>query len=447
MANDFRKVQNITEMIQRLNDFANRCETELQAISQTAFNLGILALNANIEAIHAANFLDDFEKIISENMLIQARMVAVVLEKNIIDSNSGMIEQLTHHCGIERIFITDKDASVIYTNVSGLLQKRLSNSHLFKKPDGTFDFTDKEFVLPKEPLMDGRYQKTVLVPRQNNGGIIQIEFIYEPPRGRLTIDSFSVVAEEVRRQAKRFELATQKTTQICDSMKELIAIAENAGGDHDLLTIRDCCKKVLPMLNEIMQIAKLTNLLGIRAKIEAAQSANYIGDFDKLLNIQMIVEAKICYHFFPDGELSYDDAMAFTDTVGLEEVWISNKDGIVEITNSKGGKGFQYTNKGQTAPFMLLLENSNAVVTCAPARRALDGKIVKYVGIQRRNGGILQIGRKAELYGENTATGFMFVADEVKVMSEKTKVVTTEMIDMFEGMISQLADRKRKYAV
>lgn len=440
----YTEVSERNEITKVISAFVTESQIQLESISQTADKLGILALNANVEAIHAARFLDDFEHIITENMLIQARMVACILEQKNNNLRHDEVNYLVNRCGFEKILVTDENNNIVYTNIDSLLHKKLSSTYFSNNyEDKPINLSD-EVILPKEELIDGRFRKKVAIPRRDSCGLIQVEFTYEPPRGRLTIDSFSIVAEEIRVQAKQYEFIVKKVESAINRIKELTD--QEHYGEGDLAEIKICCKNLISLLREVTQISKLTNLLGIRAKIEASQSSNYVGDFDKLLNIQMLVEAKLCYLYFPDGELGYDDAIEFADFVGLDEFWLTNGDGIVNISNTIGGKGFQFVNEGQTAPFMILLKDARASVMSPPAIRALDGKVFKYVGIQRRNGGILQIGRKAQLYGESTSIGFMFVAEQVKLMSDKTKDTSIELIDKIEEIQSYLMKHNWKIA-
>lgn len=101
---------------------------------------------------------------------------------------------------------------------------------------------------------------------------------------------------------------------------------------------------------------------------------------------------------------------------------------MVEITNVSGGEGFIFQNEGQTAPYLKLLSNPDLVVTAPPSRRTLDDKVFKYIGVSRKGQpGIFQVGNASKLYGENTAEGFSVVATQIKVLSEQTKIITSEM--------------------
>ena len=206
--------------------------------------------------------------------------------------------------------------------------------------------------------------------------------------------------------------------------------------DTRLSEIKKYFKKILSPLKDLINIARQTNLLGVRAAIEAAHSTNDKQDFDDLLNTHMAVEAKLSAILIerrPD--ITCEDITKFSHDVGIGEFWITDEQGTVEITNVSGGKGFIFQNEGQTAPYLKLLSNPDLIVTAPPSRRALDNKVYKYVGVARKGKtGIVQIGTASKLYGESTAKGFSVVANQIKNLSEQSREITTEIETIIEKM-------------
>ncbi|MGI6732634.1 MAG: hypothetical protein ACOX4J_00365 [Anaerovoracaceae bacterium] len=132
-----------------------------------------------------------------------------------------------------------------------------------------------------------------------------------------------------------------------------------------------------------------------------------------------------------------------TDYSGVAEIWVTDSNGVVELTNIDGGKGFAFSNEGQTGPFMAILSNPNAVVTQPPSYRDIDGRVYKYAGVARRDKpGICQIGSPSKLYGDSTAKGFSEVSKQIKALGEQSKSLTTEMEEMIREM-----DFKAKMAI
>jgi hypothetical protein len=123
------------------------------------------------------------------------------------------------------------------------------------------------------------------------------------------------------------------------------------------------------------------------------------------------------------------------DNIGLDEIWIPDGDGVVELTNVPGGKGFKFVNEGQTAQYLRILANPELVVTAPPEARVLDGKVLKYVGVGRRGkNGFVQIGKISKMYGESTAEGFSVVAKQIKNLAEQSREISTEIEAMVETM-------------
>jgi hypothetical protein len=426
----------INEKVTYFENIIEQTTCLLASIADTAFNLEVLALNANIETTRASNFINSFESVISQNMLMQAKLVSFVFNSNLDNPKlDSIMEETLTQSGFEHVCITDQEGRIQYANQSRIIHQLLTNPGILKiLMDSTVDV-----VLPKVMLSDGSFSKTVGVSRLDGKGIIQVTSEYIPPSGRLTINSFGVVAKEINKQAKEIEDIAEKIAIIFEQIKEQIQAAKRSDSNENLLQLQFSCKKVISLLDSILQMTKFTNLLAIRARIEAAQSTNDTGAFDELLNIHMVIQAKVCQNIFTQKELSYEQVGELASYCGIDEFWIANKKGIIDTTNIEGGKGFAFSNEGQTAPYMAILTNPKAIVTALPAHRALDGKILKYVGVSRKGGGIIQIGKFSAIYGDSTAAGFANVAEYVKQITEKARKTTDELQNIFQDMLPKIS--------
>jgi Skp family chaperone for outer membrane proteins len=323
--------------------------------------------------------------------------------------------------------------------------------------------------------LDSEQYKVVGISRTDAAGVIQIGAHFMRPKGQLAIDGFGVVAQEAKRLAdvskeisaritaltnelgnklealnkdfQKAQASIQKSKETIGELTEKDGLGSQEDAMQDMKTelaafetslkdSRRFFRDILSPLTELINIARQTNLLGVRAAIEAAHSTNDKQDFDNLLNRHMTAEAKlVAFLIERRPDITCEEMIPLANYIGLDEIWIPDGDGVVELTNIPGGKGFQYLNEGQTAPYMRILANPDLVVTAPPEPRALDGKVLKYVGVGRRERpGFVQIGKLSKMYGESTAEGFSVVAKQIKNLAEQSREITTEIETVVEGM-------------
>ncbi len=443
---------------------------KIKSVQGVANKTNLLAINASIETIHASELLDSFEDIVSKNLLIQARIIAQILEYDpdfLFQDGS----KLAQECGVEEFYITDDQGVIQLTNIPSWKNTSLNSAEILR----ILKNPELEIVLPATGNgLDDVYHKVVGISRTDQPGIIQIGAHFTKPKGQLAINGFGVVAQEAKRLA---DVSKGISAQITASTNELgvkldelnkafLAARDSIAGSIDsanklsdesealqevslqelkeklgdfeesLRDSRRFFKEILSPLSELINIARQTNLLGVRAAIEAAHSTNDKQDFDNLLNRHMIAEAKLLAILIERRpEITCEEMIPLADNIGLDEIWIPDGDGVVELTNVPGGKGFKFVNEGQTAQYLRILANPELVVTAPPEARVLDGKVLKYVGVGRRGkNGFVQIGKISKMYGESTAEGFSVVAKQIKNLAEQSREISTEIEAMVETM-------------
>ena len=468
--NDSTKV--IREILQEYGSLIEQVFLKIKSVQGIANKTNLLAINASIETIHASDLLASFEEIVTKNLIVQAKIIAQILEYD-PDFLCQDGVKFAKECGIEEFYITNEQGVIQFTNMPAWKNTSLTSAVLLR----ILDNRDLEIVLPATGNgLDGEQHKAVGISRTDQAGIIQIGAHFTRPKGQLAIDGFGVVAQEAKRLADVSKGISSDITSLTNNLGDQLAelnqifadaadsiqksieaadqISEESGIDNQenvmlglkskltdlevvLADSRKHFREILSPLKELINIARQTNLLGVRAAIEAAHSTNDKQDFDNLLNVHMTAEAKLVAILIerrPD--ITCDDMAPLADYIGLDEIWIPDSNAVVELTNVPGGKGFQYLNEGQTAPYMRLLANPELVVTAPPEPRALDGKILKYVGVGRSGGagGFVQIGKVSKMYGESTAEGFSVVAKQIKNLAEQSREISTEIETVVEGM-------------
>lgn len=445
----------IREVIQNYQELIDDLSEKIGSVDYISNKTNLLALNATIEAIHASDLLASFEQIVGNNLLIQAKLLAKILEydPDIIYTDGA---KFAKEIGIEEFYVTDGNGNIEFTNHASKKGTRISTPALLR----VVDSPDAEVVLPATASAVGDIQyKVAAASRIDKPGLIQFSSHFIKPSGQEAIDGFGVIAQETKRLADLSkdisEEVNLQTKGMIDKITELNTLSENFDETEDvkaqarklregLKELREYFKNLLSPLSDLVSIAKQTSLLGVSASIEAAHSTNEKQDFDNLLNTHMVIEAKLMsmvVERMPDK--SFDQIVKLTEYTGVAEVWVTDSRGVVEHTNREWGQGFAFQNDGQTGAFMAILSNPNTIVTQPPAHRDIDGAVYKYVGVARRDKhGICQIGNPSRLYGDSTAKGFSEVSKQIKALGEQSKALTTEMEEMIREM-----DMRAKIAI
>ena len=415
---------------------------KIRIVHGVANKTNLLAINASIETIHAMDLLQSFESIVGQNLLMQGRMLATIFrfDPDLLMENGA---EFARKNGIEEIHVTDEEGIVRFTNVNGSLGASLKSSDVLP----ILTNPELEVVLPATSNgMDSEHLKIVAVGLHGGQGIIQLGSRFTKPKGQLAINGFGVVAQEAKRLADVSKDIAERIGQLTDQMggevSELLLAGESEQVPDMLQNLRKSFREISFPLTELINIARQTNLLGVRAAIEAAHSTNDKQDFDLLLNKHMLIEAKLLASTVEIMDMLEGKGMEsitdYCDRIGIGETWITDEFGRVEMTNVEGGVGFVFKNEGQTAPYMGILSNPELEVTAPPASRALDNKIFKYAGVGRRGKrGIVQLGIPSRLYGQSTAEGFSVVAKQIKNLSEQSRELTKEIEEIIEKMDSR----------
>ncbi len=380
---------------------------KIHQISLISHNANLLAINATIEVIHASDLLNAFEQVVTNNLFIQACLMAELLRE---DPNllKGKEVQFSQDYNIEEFNITDEQGIIIYSSRPEIRGNPLTEPRFLR----ILQEQDLKLSLPskKNPITKRQF-KSIAISRRDREGVIQLGSSYVESSGQVAINGFGAVTEEAKKLA--------------DSINSISTKMLNNN------------ENLYRSLKELSNLARQLNLLGISALIEAAYSTNEKQAFDNLLNYYMISEAKLAALLIEKRpNIKCEDMEGLSDCLGIGEFWITDDKGVVELTNISGGKGFTFTNEGQTAPYMEILANPSVIVTAPPSRRTLDNRIYKFAAVSRRDKkGIFQIGIPSKLYGENTSKGFTEVARQIKHLAGQLK----DIVDDIESSISALA--------
>ena len=109
------------------------------------------------------------------------------------------------------------------------------------------------------------------------------------------------------------------------------------------------------------------------------------------------------------------------DQLKINEIRITNLDGVVEFGNNEKSFGTKLTDDPSSEPFMDLVTNKNGFYAQEPAPRAEDGKMYQFVGVPRRDvPGVVQIG----IQSTPSSVGGIIWAKEVEDYQRYGVIVT-----------------------
>ncbi|HKM43699.1 MAG TPA: hypothetical protein VJZ70_06870, partial [Limnochordia bacterium] len=124
---------------------------------------------------------------------------------------------------------------------------------------------------------------------------------------------------------------------------------------------------------------------------------------EKMLEDQLLGTSYILAHLMASGALDQGVIADIIDSTELDEIYITDGDGVTVMTNNAGAMGWQFPDDptAQAYPFRALLNSRDGQVTQDISVRDIDGQLFKYVGVSRIDEpGIIQVGVSAESLNE-----------------------------------------------
>jgi methyl-accepting chemotaxis protein len=154
--------------------------------------------------------------------------------------------------------------------------------------------------------------------------------------------------------------------------------------------------------------------------------------------------------------LETNEMIRLANELGLEEIHVTDENGVLKYGNIPDFFGFDFKTSEQTQPFMKLIDQTDGRLAQAPQQRGADNTLFQYVGVTRKDKpGIVQIGVNPQSIKDITDTmspqeimnaiksisedqdfmAFVFAGEEIVATTEsKLKGKLTSEVDFLNNL-------------
>ncbi|MBA4385855.1 MAG: hypothetical protein C0410_14045 [Anaerolinea sp.] len=194
------------------------------------------------------------------------------------------------------------------------------------------------------------------------------------------------------------------------------------------------------------------NMIAINAAIESAHAAAGIRTMmEKVLDSMMASICRMITLLLESKALTleFKNLMEFSKQVGIDEVFITDSDGVTVGSNVESAYGWQFPDdpKAQASVFRKLIDSKDGVVTQPIKSRDLDSQMYKFVGVSRTDEpGIVQIGYRAETitkYQVEIGAVFGILANEIKNLGGRVTAASKAMQDTTEELEKEIKNQNK----
>ncbi|MBA3075807.1 MAG: hypothetical protein FP831_19600 [Anaerolineae bacterium] len=194
------------------------------------------------------------------------------------------------------------------------------------------------------------------------------------------------------------------------------------------------------------------NMIAINAAIESAHAAAGIRTMmEKVLDSMMTSICRMITLLLESKALTleFKNLVEFSKQVGIDEIFITNSDGVTVGSNLESAYGWCFPDdpKAQAFVFRKLIDSKDGVVTQPIKSRDLDSQMFKFVGVSRTDEpGIVQIGYRAETitkYQVEIGAVFGILANEIKNLGGRVTAASKAMQDTTEELEKEIKNQNK----
>lgn len=186
--------------------------------------------------------------------------------------------------------------------------------------------------------------------------------------------------EEGLHSSERIKESSEQVAEFFEGLKEEITVA-----NEEIELQYNAEQRNLDCCNTMQQT--IQNMLVFTAEFENIISEKLIKHCEKIADM---LSKKKC---------GVDDIVEYCNTNGISEVYITDSDGVTELTNNPEAMGFRFPDdeNAQAYEFRKILKDQNQIVTQNLQKRDLDNKFFKFVAVSKKGcSGIVQAGLYVE---------------------------------------------------
>jgi hypothetical protein len=188
------------------------------------------------------------------------------------------------------------------------------------------------------------------------------------------------------------------------------------------------------------------NMISINAAIESAHAASGVKVMmEKVLDNQMTSICRMLTLVLETKQLDLNPGPLadFASWVGVDEIYITDADGVTVASNVASSIGWRFPDDPNTQAFVFrkLINQTDGIVTQPIGIRDIDNTMFKFVGVSRTDEpGIVQVGYMADSisrYQTEIGSVFGILAEAISALGGNVSSISKQILDITSDIEKQ----------